>query len=434
MTRSHTDVERVGIVGLGYVGLPLAVAFCEAGLSVVGVDQDPKKTAEINSGSSYVEDVASERLQTHVATGKLRAATDFGALINADAVLICLPTPLDEHRSPDLSAVVAGIEAVAEHLKPGALVVLESTTYPGTTREVLLPILERGGRQVGKDFFLAFSPERIDPGNPDHDIENVPKVVGGVTPECARRAEALYGRVVREVHLVASPESAEMSKLLENVFRGVNIALVNELSILCDRMGIDVWEVIDAAGTKPFGFMPFYPGPGLGGHCIPIDPSYLSWRARSFDTTTEFIELAGRINVNMPYYAADRVVRALNDEGKAVKGSRILLLGVSYKPDVGDLRESPSLKLLELLLRASADVAYHDPHVAYLPEWKLSSVGLDEEELRGTDCVIIATDHAAVDLRPVVSYAPKILDLRNAVRRRLGGCFKESLPPNVDVL
>ena len=434
MPLSDTGVERVGIVGLGYVGLPLAVAFCEAGLSVVGVDQDPKKTAEISSGSSYVEDVASERLQTHVAAGKLRATTDFVALGDADAVLICLPTPLDEHRSPDLSAVVAGIEAVAAHLKPGALVVLESTTYPGTTREVLLPILERGGRQVGKDFFLAFSPERIDPGNPDHDIGNVPKVVGGVTPECARRAEELYRRVVREVHLVASPESAEMSKLLENVFRGVNIALVNELSILCDRMGIDVWEVIDAASTKPFGFMPFYPGPGLGGHCIPIDPSYLSWRARSFDTTTEFIELAGRINVNMPYYAADRVVRALNDEGKAVKGSRVLILGVSYKPDVGDLRESPSLKLLELLRRASADVAYHDPHVPYLPEWKLSSVGLDEEELRGSDCVIIATDHAAVDLRPVVSYAPKILDLRNAVRRRLGGCFKESLPPNVDIL
>lgn len=421
-------------MGLGYVGLPLAVAFCEAGLSVVGVDRDPKKTAEINSGSSYVEDVVSERLQTHVAAGKLRAATDFGALGDADAVLICLPTPLDEHRSPDLSAVVAGIEAVAAHLKPGALVVLESTTYPGTTREVLLPILERGGRQVGRDFFLAFSPERIDPGNPYHGIGNVPKVVGGVTPECARRAETLYGRVVREVHVVANPESAEMSKLLENVFRGVNIALVNELSILCDRMGIDVWEVIDAASTKPFGFMPFHPGPGLGGHCIPVDPFYLSWRARSFDTTTEFIELAGRINVNMPYYAADRVVRALNDEGKAVKGSRVLILGVSYKPDVGDLRESPSLKLLELLRRASADVAYHDPHVPYLPEWNLSSVGLDEEELRGSDCVIIATDHAAVDLRPVVSNAPKILDLRNAVRRRLGGYFKEALPPNVDVL
>jgi UDP-N-acetyl-D-glucosamine dehydrogenase len=313
------------------------------------------------------------------------------------------------------------------------LVVLESTTYPGTTRELLQPIFEHRIGKVGEDFFLAFSPERVDPGNRKHTIENTPKVVGGITPECTRRAEELFSRVA-PVYKVSTPESAELSKLLENIFRGVNIALVNELAILCDRMGIDVWEVIDAASTKPFGFMPFFPGPGLGGHCIPIDPFYLSWRAKSFDFTTEFIELAGRINVNMPYYAADRVVRALNDEQKAVKGSRILLLGMSYKADVGDLRESPSLKLLELLRNAGAEVTYHDPHVPALPEWGLSSVELTEEELRKADCVVIATNHSALDIRLVVDAAPKIVDLRNAVRQRLEGRLSDPLPPHVDAL
>ncbi len=432
-SRIHARVERVGVVGLGYVGLPLAVAFGEAGLDVVGVDADAKKVAAINAGASHVEDVSSEILESSVGAGKLTATTEFEALGDADAVVICLPTPLDEHRAPDLSSVVAGAEAVAEFLRPGTLVVLESTTYPGTTREVLLPLLESGGREVGEDFFLAFSPERIDPGNREYTIRDMPKVVGGMTPECLRRASDLYALVCREVHPVSSPESAEMSKLLENVFRGVNIALVNEMAILCDRMGIDVWEVIGAASTKPFGFMPFSPGPGLGGHCIPVDPFYLSWRARAFDTTTEFIELAGRVNVNMPYYAADRVFRALNDEGKAVKGSRILILGMSYKPDVGDLRESPSLKLLELLRGASAAVAYHDPHIPTLPECGTSSVELTEAELRRSDCVIIATDHAVLDLRLVVEYAPKVVDLRNAVRSRLG-YSNGSLPKKVDVL
>lgn len=431
--RVYEAAERVGIVGLGYVGLPLAVAFCEAGLDVVGVDADAKKAAAINAGVSHVEDIPSGRLEALVGAGKLGAATEFEALGDVGAVVICLPTPLDEHRAPDLSSVVAGVEAAARHLRPGTLVVLESTTYPGTTREVLLPILESGGRRVGEDFFLAFSPERIDPGNREYTIWDMPKVVGGMTPECAHRAEELYALVCREVHPVSSPESAEMSKLLENIFRGVNIALVNELAILCDRMGIDVWEVIGAASTKPFGFMPFSPGPGLGGHCIPVDPFYLSWRARAFDTTTEFIELAGRVNVNMPYYAADRVFRALNDDGKAVKGSRILILGIGYKPDVGDLRESPSLKLLDLLRGASAEVAYHDPHVPDLPGWGLSSVELTEETLRSSDCVIIATDHTAFDLRLVVDAAPKIVDLRNAVRRRLG-YSNGSLPKKVDVL
>lgn len=432
---SHsTKVERVAVVGLGYVGLSLAVAFVEADLEVIGVEADAKKAAAVDSGISYVEDVSSEHLGSCVGSGRLRATTEYAALGDADAVLICLPTPLDEHRVPDLSTIVAGVEAIAQHLKPGSLVVLESTTYPGTTRELVMPILQRGGRQVGVDFFLAFSPERIDPGNKEYTLQNTTKVVGGITAECTRRARELYGRIVEKTYEASTPESAEMSKLLENTFRGVNIALVNELAVLCDRMGIDVWEVVDAASTKPFGFMPFYPGPGLGGHCIPIDPFYLSWRARAYDTTTEFVELAGRMNVSMPYQAANRVVRALNNEGKAVKGSRVLILGVSYKPNIGDTRESPSLKILEILRSTSVDVRYHDPYVPVLPEWGLSSVELTEEELCSSDCVAIATDHAKVDLRLVVDAAPKVIDLRNAVRRRLGKRSNGPLPPNVEVL
>ena len=432
---SHsTKVERVGVVGLGYVGLSLAVAFAEADLEVIGVEADAKKVAAINSGISYVGDVSSEHLGSCVGSRRLRATTEYATLGGADAVLICLPTPLDEHRVPDLSAIVAGVEAIAQHLKPGSLVVLESTTYPGTTRELVMPILQRAGLQVGVDFFLAFSPERIDPGNKEYTLRNTTKVVGGITAECTWRARELYGRIIENTYESSTPESAEMSKLLENTFRGVNIALVNELAVLCDRMGIDVWEVVDAASTKPFGFMPFYPGPGLGGHCIPIDPFYLSWRARAYDTTTEFVELAGRMNVSMPYQAANRVVRALNNEGKAVKGSRVLILGVSYKPDIGDTRESPSLKILEILRSTSVDVSYHDPYVPVLPEWGLSSVELTEEELRSSDCVAIATDHAKVDLRLVVDAASKVVDLRNAVRRRLGKRSNGPLPPNVEVL
>lgn len=421
-------------MGLGYVGLPLAVAFAEAGFKVVGVDSDAGKVAAINAGESHVEDVPPEDLRLLTEAGRLRAARGFESVGDADAILVCVPTPLDANRTPDLSAVEAGVGAIADHLKPGALVVLESTTYPGTTREVVLPILERGGRRAGEDFLLAFSPERIDPGNRVHTLQSTPKVVGGITPECTRRAGKLYECIVRRVHTVSSPESAELSKLLENIFRGVNIALVNELAILCDRMEIDVWEVIEAASTKPFGFMTFHPGPGLGGHCIPIDPFYLSWRARALDITTEFIELAGRVNVNMPHYAADRVVRLLNDAGKAVRGSKILILGMSYKPDVGDLRESPSIKLLELLHRAGAEVGYHDPHVPHLSKWELPSVELTDEELGSSDCVVIATDHTEVDLRLVVHKAPRILDLRNAVRRRLGERSNGPLPANVDVL
>jgi UDP-N-acetyl-D-glucosamine dehydrogenase len=324
---SPRDVDTVGIVGLGYVGLPLAVAFVEAGISVVGVDTDPKKIAALEAHDSYVEDVPADHLKPLLSSGRLNITQNYEALKEVGAVMICLPTPLDEHREPDLSIVVAGARSVARNLSPGALVVLESTTYPGTTREVLLPIFEQGGRrrgivfeggklQVGEDFYLAFSPERIDPGNKRFTLKNTPKVVGGVTAECTRRAAKLYGNVVEEVHEVSSPESAEMSKLLENIFRGVNIALVNELALLCHRMGVDVWEVIEAAKTKPFGFMPFYPGPGLGGHCIPIDPFYFSWRARAFDMSAEFIELAGRVNINMPYHAVSRIAGALNANRK----------------------------------------------------------------------------------------------------------------------
>ena len=422
-------MESVGIVGLGYIGLPLAVAFAEAGLFVVGVDTDPGKIAALNSGESYVEDVPAGRLRPLLDGEKLRLARDYEALERVEANIICLPTPLDENREPDLSVVISGAREIARNLRPGALVVLESTTYPGTTREVVLPIFEIGGYRVGENFHLAFSPERIDPGNKRFTLENTPKIVGGMTSDCARLAAELYGKIAQEVHMVSAPESAEMAKLLENIFRGVNIALVNELAILCERMSIDVWEVIEAAATKPFGFMPFYPGPGLGGHCIPIDPFYLSWRARAFEMTTEFIELAGRINVNMPHYVFSRIAAALNVRKKPVNGSRILLLGMSYKPNVGDLRESPSLTILELLRRSGAEAAYHDPHIPHLASQKLSSVELTPQEVGDADCVVVVTDHAGVNLDLVVEHSSLVVDLRDAVRRRL-----ERLPANVEVL
>ena len=321
-----------------------------------------------------------------------------------------------------------------ERLARGALLVLESTTWPGTTREVIAPLLESSGRRIGEDCFLAFSPERVDPGNTRWGIRETPKVVGGMTPACTERARDLYATVCESVHVVSSPESAEMAKILENTYRAVNIALVNEMAVLADRMGIDVWEAIAAAATKPFGFMPFWPGPGLGGHCIPVDPFYLAWRAKAFDMDSEFVELAGRINVNMPHYAARRVARALNERGRSVRGASILLLGMAYKQDVSDLRESPSLKLLELLRAEGANVRYHDPHVPELPAEGLASVPLDAGTLAGFDCVVIATAHSAVDLGPVVSNARLVVDLRNAVRQRLGGAPAGPVPPNVDVL
>ncbi|MEA2623226.1 MAG: UDP-N-acetyl-D-glucosamine dehydrogenase [Chloroflexota bacterium] len=427
-------MTRVGIIGLGYVGLPLATAFAETGVDVLGVDVSAEKVGAISAGISYVEDVDSGELAQLVASGCLRASTDPSGLRACDAILICLPTPLDEHRNPDLSYVIAGAEMAAANLGPDALVVLESTTYPGTTREVLKPILEREGRRVGEDLFLAFSPERVDPGNPRFGIRNTPKIVGGMTDECTRRAKALYDQICEEVHVVSSPESAEMSKILENTFRAVNIALVNEMAMLCDRMDIDLWEAIGAASTKPFGYMAFWPGPGLGGHCIPIDPYYLTWRAKAYDLTTEFVELAGRINGQMPYYAVQRVIRALNRDGRAANGSKILLLGMAYKPNVADMRESPSIKLLALLRAEGADVEYHDPHVATLPDVGLASVPLTVERIAAADCVVIATDHRAVDLAPVLDHARRIVDLRNAVRRSLDGGPAGPVPSNVDVL
>ena len=431
-THKHAGSTTVGVVGLGYVGLPLAVAFAEAGFRVVGVDLDRARVKALADGDAPIEGVDEEGLRELLRARKVAFTEDYGDLGEAEAVFICLPTPLNANREPDLSIVVAGAEAVHRNLRPGALVVLESTTYPGTTREVLLPILEEGGRRVDEDFGLAFSPERIDPGNERYTLKNTPKVVGGMTPGCSRRAAEIYGAVVEEVHEVSSPESAELSKLLENIFRGVNIALVNELAVLCHRMGIDVWEVVGAAATKPFGFMPFYPGPGLGGHCIPVDPSYLSWKAREYDMNAKFIELAGETNVGMPYHAVDRVAASLNARKKPVMGSRVLMLGVAYKPNVGDVRESPSLKMLSLLDAAGAEVVYHDPHVRRLGDHASSAssfVELTEEELERADCVVIATDHDAVDLERVVRSAPNVLDLRNAVRRRTG-----ELPANVEVL
>jgi UDP-N-acetyl-D-glucosamine dehydrogenase len=427
-------MTRVGIIGLGYVGLPLAVEFARAGVDVVGVDVDPRKPELIAAGRTYIEDVSDDDLAAINATGCLRATTDASALADRDAVIICLPTPLDEHRNPDLSYVLAGTEMAAAHLAPGALLVLESTTYPGTTRETVAPILERSGRRVGEDVFLAFSPERVDPGNPTYGIRNTPKVVGGMTARCTERAAALYRLVCDTVHVVSTPESAELSKIVENTFRAVNIALVNELAMLADRMGIDIWETLGAASTKPFGFMPFWPGPGLGGHCIPVDPFYLTWRAKAFDMNTEFVELAGRVNTNMPYYAVARIARALNGQGRATKGARVLLLGMAYKANVGDLRESPSLKLVELLRKDGADVEYHDPHVAHVNGLEMDSVPLTPERIAAADCVVIATAHRAVDLGAVVAGARLVVDLRNAVRTSLGGAPAGPIPANVDVL
>jgi UDP-N-acetyl-D-glucosamine dehydrogenase len=427
-------VTRVGIIGLGYVGLPLAAAFAASDADVLGIDVDEQKVAAVGEGRSYIEDVPSDELAALVATGRLRASADPAGLAECDAVIICLPTPLDEHRNPDLSFILEGVHTAVPLLKPGALLVLESTTWPGTTREVVAPILEARGRRIGEDVYLCFSPERVDPGNATWGIRETPRVVGGMTAACTERALRLYGMVCSRLHVVSSPESAEMAKILENTFRAVNIALVNEMAVLADRMGIDIWEAIDAASTKPFGFMSFWPGPGLGGHCIPVDPFYLTWRARAFDMNTEFVELAGRVNVNMPYYAVGRIARALNDRGKAVRGANVLLLGMAYKQDVGDLRESPSLKLLELLRVDGAIVTYHDPHVPSLPAGGLASVPLTAETLAAADCVVIATAHRAVDLAMVVRESSCVVDLRNAVRQRLGGSPQGPVPSNVDVL
>jgi UDP-N-acetyl-D-glucosamine dehydrogenase len=404
---------ELAIVGAGYVGLPLARCFAEAGVPVVLVDVDEERVAAINRGESYVEDVPSEALEPLVTAGTLRATVDYDAVRDADAIVIALPTPLSPTRQPDLSVVLGAVEELATRIRKGQLIVLESTTYPGTTREEVLPILAGAGLEVGEDIFLAFSPERIDPGREDWTVKTTPKVVGGVTAACTEKACALYRRAIDTVFSVSSPEAAELTKLLENIFRSVNIALVNELAQLCDRMHVDVWEVVEAAATKPFGFMSFRPGPGLGGHCLPVDPFYLAWKAREYDFHTEFIELAGKVNENMPYFCLDKITRALNSQEKSVKGSRVHLVGVAYKADVGDLRESPALKLIQLLRQEGADVSYHDPHIPDLPEQGLRSQDLDGS-LANADCVAIVTAHSGIDYGRLADQARLVVDFRNA--------------------
>ena len=407
----------IAIVGAGYVGLPLAVEFARAGRTVVCIEADPRKVEAIGRGESYVEDVPGADLAALVEAGTLSATGDFAAVAEAGAVLICLPTPLSRNREPDLSIVTAATHEIARHLRAGQLIVLESTTYPGTTRDVLRPVLEAGGLVAGKDFHLAMSPERIDPGRTDYTIRTTPKVVGGLTPACLECALEVYRPCCEHLVPVSSCEAAELTKLLENIFRSVNIALVNELAMLCDRMSLNVWEVVAAAASKPYGFMPFQPGPGLGGHCLPIDPFYLSWKARELDFPTEFIELAGKVNQHMPYYCAERVARALNEHRKAVAGSTVLVLGVAYKGDVGDLRESPALKLIELLRERGAEVVYHDPFVPDLGEegLTLESPELTDELLAAADIVCVVTAHSGIDYARVAGRAQLVLDLRNAV-------------------
>jgi len=404
---------RVGVVGLGYVGLPLAVAFAEEGVDVVGLDADPRKIDALTEGRSYIEDVPSERLGS--LDGRLAPTSRFPDLSSCDAVVICVPTPLTSSREPDLSHMIDAATSLAAVLQKGQLIVLESTTYPGTTRERLRPILEESGLAAGRDFHLAFSPERIDPGRTDYTIRTTPKVVGGLTDACTQSAAELYSRICDQVVPVSSPDAAELSKLLENIFRSVNIALVNELAMLCERLDIDVWEVIDAASSKPFGFMRFDPGPGMGGHCLPVDPFYLAFKAREHDFYTEFIELAGKINQNQPQWCVRRIERALNEAGKATNGARVLLLGVSYKAGVGDIRESPALKIIGLLRGLGAEVSYHDPHVAELQELDLRSAPL-EESLSEADLVCIVTAHPELDYQQVVDDSALVIDFRGVTR------------------
>jgi UDP-N-acetyl-D-glucosamine dehydrogenase len=403
----------IAVIGAGYVGLPLAQTFAEAGQKVVLVDVVASLVESLNRGDSHIDDVPSEKLRPLVESGAIMATTDYTVVRDSDAVLIAVPTPLSRQREPDLSYVERAATDVAPHLRAGHVVVLESTTYPGTTREILQPLLEDGsGLKAGADFHLAFSPERVDPGNREFTTKTTPKIVGGVDDGSAEAAAALYRKAVDDVHIVSTPEAAELTKLLENIFRSVNIALVNELAQLCDRMGIDVWEVVDAAATKPFGFMSFKPGPGLGGHCIPIDPFYLTWKAREYDFSTRFVELAGEVNNNMPYFCRSVISQALNHGAqKSVSGSKILVLGVAYKADINDVRESPAEKLIELLRTAGADIAYHDPHV---PEFDgLHSVALEPGKY---DCIAIVTAHSTIDYEDVVRRGKVIVDFRNATK------------------
>jgi UDP-N-acetyl-D-glucosamine dehydrogenase len=404
---------KIGIIGLGYVGLPLAVEFAEAGHDVVGLDTDPRKISALQDRESYIEDVASERLAG--VGDRLRATARYADLSKADAVVIAVPTPLTRNREPDLGALINSGRSLSGVLQEGQLVVLESTTYPGTTRERLVPLLEESGLAAGRDFSVAFSPERVDPGRTDYTLRTTPKVLAGLTPECQRRAVELYALVCDDLIEVSTLEAAELTKLLENVFRSVNIAMVNELAMLCDRMGIDVWEVVEAAATKPYGFMRFDPGPGMGGHCLPVDPFYLAWKAREYDTPTEFIELAGEVNQNMPYFCVEKISRALNEHAKPVRGSRVVILGVSYKAGVGDLRESPALKIMKLLRERGAELAYCDDFVPELPEFQLVSEPA-AGALEGCDVAVIVTAHPGLDTRAVIDAAPLVVDFRGVTR------------------
>ena len=425
---------RLGVVGLGYVGLPLAVEFARAGFRTFGIDLDPAKVEAINAGRSYIPDVPTGDVAQFRSAGRLSASAGPATLAGLDTINICVPTPLRKTRDPDLSFVVSAVEMIAAHLRPGQLVILESTTYPGTTDEIVRPLLEKQGLEAGRDFFLAFSPERVDPGNPTWNTRNVPKVVGGHTPACTALARQLYATSVETVVEVGSPKVAEMVKLLENTFRAVNIGLVNELALMCDRLGIDVWDVVNAAATKPFGFMPFFPGPGLGGHCIPIDPFYLSWKVKEVGFEARFIELAGHVNGAMPSHVVHKVSDALNTQALAIRGSSVLLLGIAYKRDIDDYRESPAIDVMTQLHQRGARLSYHDPFVPRLPghEWPvgidMTSTPLTPDLFNNVDCVVILTDHSGIDYDDVVRQARLVVDCRNAVRRRAPNVFKLGAP------
>ncbi len=421
---------RIGIVGLGYVGLPLIKTFLSKGFEVLGFDIDEKKVEMLNQGKSYIKHFTAEELKTFLEKKKFQATTDFGHLAKADVIIICVPTPLDSHKNPDLSYVMTTTEVISKNLRKGQLVVLESTTYPGTTEEKMLPLLEAGGLKAGEDFYLAYSPERENPGDKVYTTEKIPKVVGGVTPRCRRVAKTLYDQVVVKTIPVSSPKVAEATKLMENIFRSVNIAMVNEMKMIFDRMGIDIWEVVEAASTKPFGFMTFLPGPGYGGHCIPVDPFYLAWKAKEVDHPTKFIELAGEINTLMPYYVVTKTIEALNKKGKSARGARILILGIAYKKDIDDQRESPALKIISLLQNKGAKVSYNDPYVPQsyghrdYPGLELKSVALTEKMLKEFDAVIIATAHSDYDFAWIAENSSLIIDTRNAIKKKRNNVVK----------
>ncbi len=422
INRLRDKTANIAILGLGYVGLPLAVVFGEAGFHVTGVDPDPRKVEALNKGESYIPDVPTAAIEKLTNSGRLTATTDFSVLAGMDAVSICVPTPLRKTGDPDMSFILSATNELAKYMHKGMVVVLESTTYPGTTREVLLPRLgEEHSLRVGEDWFLAFSPERVDPGRTDYTTLNTPKVMGGITPACSEVASAWYEGAIQHIHAVSSAEAAEMAKLLENTFRMINIGLVNEMAVMCERLGVDVWEVIDAAATKPFGFMRFTPGPGLGGHCIPIDPLYLSWKMKAFNYNARFIELASEINTNMPRYVVQRIMEGLNERGRALKGSRVLVLGAAYKPDIDDVRESPALDVIGLLRRKGAQVEYHDPYIPHLHHeyegWKMDSITDVMASVRAADAVVIVTDHSVYDYPAIIESAKFVFDSRNATGR-----------------